>query len=72
MNENLNVTLKMLMVQHRISNEELAQRVGISKTLLSLIINGRADDRLKLRVAQRIARELGTTTDELWPLPKEG
>jgi transcriptional regulator with XRE-family HTH domain len=49
--------------QARISQAELAQRIGISKTAMNAIEGGATDPRASRIVA--IARELGVSTDAL-------
>lgn len=59
-----NVKMKIAMFEQRMSNGELAERVGVAPSTISLILNGKADP--KLSVAKKIAKELGMSLDELW------
>jgi transcriptional regulator with XRE-family HTH domain len=63
----LNVTLRSLVKQAGLTQQELATRIHVSPATLSTLIQGKAELK-QLRMAQRIAQELGTTVDELWPL----
>jgi len=53
--------------QQKMSQSELAAKVGISRTFLSTIETGAANPTLP--VAQRIAQALGQATDTVFPKP---
>ncbi|GMA50104.1 hypothetical protein GCM10025857_14610 [Alicyclobacillus contaminans] len=61
--------LKQLIEENGIKQEWLAQRAGVNSNTLSRIVTGRHLP--TLRIAQRIARALNTTVDELWPLEED-
>jgi predicted transcriptional regulator len=67
----LNSELKIAIWQAKLSNKELAKRVGISAPNMSNIVNGATPH---LKTAQKIVRALNSTgkvnvtIDELWPL----
>lgn len=64
-----NVTMKMKMFELRISNTQLAEKVGVSKGTISLILNGRTDP--SLQTALKIARELGVRVEDLWSIEED-
>lgn len=55
--------LKELMEARSIEQKELAYTVGVSETAMSFFLNGLRQP--KLEVAQRMAKYLGVTVDEL-------
>ncbi|MFB5191994.1 helix-turn-helix transcriptional regulator [Alicyclobacillus fastidiosus] len=57
--------LKLALVHAGILQEDLMRMTGIPRNTISRIANGTVPT---LRHAQKIARALGTTVDELWPL----
>ncbi|WP_206922807.1 helix-turn-helix transcriptional regulator [Alicyclobacillus suci] len=61
--------LKKYLDEKGIKQAWLCEKVGISNTALSLIVRGKSLP--NLRTAQKIARALGTTVDELWPLEED-
>jgi transcriptional regulator with XRE-family HTH domain len=65
-----NVLLKTRIFEAGITQDELARRISVSPATLSSLVQGKAELK-QLRMVQRIARELGTTIDELWPLEEE-
>jgi DNA-binding XRE family transcriptional regulator len=56
-------------VTRGIKQEWLAHQIGVPANTISRISNGKV--KLTLKTAQKIARALNTTVDELSPLPKE-
>jgi transcriptional regulator with XRE-family HTH domain len=60
--------LKMELVMRGLKQEWLAQQTGLPSNTISKIVNGSTPT---LRNAQKIAKALGMTVDDLWPL-KEG
>jgi putative transcriptional regulator len=56
--------LKLLIVERDIRQNELAKRVGISTTAMNAVVNGKSVP--SLHTAIRIAREVGSTVEELW------
>ena len=64
-----NVQLKMRMFEKGIRQKELAQSLGMSVGKMSHIVTGlTAPD---VYEGQKIARELSTTVEELWPLDEK-
>lgn len=61
--------LKKLLDSRGTKQSWLAEKSGINANTLSMVVNGKALP--NLRTAQKIARALGTTVDELWPLEDE-
>ena len=61
--------LKQLLDSNGSKQTWLAEKAGINVNTLSKIVNGKAIP--NLRTAQRIARALGKTVDDLWPLEEE-
>lgn len=55
--------IKALMILKGLTNVELAKRIQVSKTWISLVIWGHAKSE---RVRRRIAEELGVSYEELW------
>lgn len=64
-----NLKLKSAIVQTGLSQQDFAKKVGVNVTHLSSIVNGKKPKLLEQ--AQRIARGVGMTVDDLWPLPEE-
>ena len=72
----LNSELKIAIYHSKLSNRELAERVGITPPNMSNIVNGAIP---RLRTAQLIVRELNkvlpedkqVSIDYLWPLPED-
>lgn len=72
----LNSELKIAIYKSKLSNKELAERVGITPPNMSNIVNGAIP---RLRTGQRIVKELNKQLDDdnkvsidyLWPLPEE-
>ncbi|WP_328702729.1 helix-turn-helix transcriptional regulator [Alicyclobacillus suci] len=60
--------LKLWLVMNGIKQEWLSAQTGLPSNTVSRIVNGQTPT---LRNAQKIARALGTTVDELWPLEEE-
>lgn len=61
------MTLKIAIMQTGMSQKEFAKKVAVNETHLSGIVNGKRPK--SLEQAQRIARAVGMTVDDLWPLP---
>jgi plasmid maintenance system antidote protein VapI len=60
-----NITpLKRMLMERGLKNRWLAQQIGVHEATVSLIVNGK--QRPYVDVALKIARVLGTTTEELW------
>lgn len=58
--------LKSYLDAHGIKQSWLCEKTGISSTAMSLLVRGKTKPTLEN--AQRIARTLSTTVDDLWPL----
>ncbi|WAH38635.1 helix-turn-helix transcriptional regulator [Alicyclobacillus dauci] len=61
--------LKKILEDNGIKQEWLANKAGLNSNTLSRVVTGRHLP--TLRVAQKIARALNTTVDELWPLEED-
>ncbi|WP_436664244.1 helix-turn-helix transcriptional regulator [Alicyclobacillus acidoterrestris] len=59
-------TLKEALRERGLKQDWVASQVGLNKDTMSRLVNGKHIP--NLRTAQKIARVLGTTVDELWPL----
>lgn len=59
---------KILMLRRGITQAEIARRLGVSSTTVSLVVSGRMRSR---RVEQAIAESLGLPREILWPERKE-
>ncbi|SFV07794.1 helix-turn-helix transcriptional regulator [Alicyclobacillus macrosporangiidus] len=57
--------LKLVLVMRGLKQEWLAEQTGLPSTTVSRIVNGATPT---LRNAQKIARALGVSVDDLWPL----
>ena len=60
----MNNTIRLRRKEQGLSQEELAQRCGVSRQTINAIENNKYDPTLSL--AFRLARELGTTVDQLF------
>ncbi|EPZ52623.1 helix-turn-helix transcriptional regulator [Alicyclobacillus acidoterrestris] len=69
MGTNKQSRLKSFLEERGIKQKWLSEKAGITQGWLSKIVNGSEP---KVMDAQKIARALGTTVDELWPLEEEG
>lgn len=58
--------LKKEILKRGLKQSWLADKAGINRTALSSIVNGKSLP--NLRTAQRIAKALEMTVDDLWPL----
>lgn len=66
----MNVRLKELRLARNLSQESLAEMVGIDRSMLSKIENGAS---CSMRVALNIAKTLGTTVEHLFsPVVNDG
>ncbi|UVI31229.1 helix-turn-helix transcriptional regulator [Paenibacillus spongiae] len=59
-------TLKVIFAERNIKQREFAQKVGISETTLSSLVNGKQLPTLE--VGYRIAEELDLNIMEIWKL----
>ncbi|MNC32699.1 helix-turn-helix protein [compost metagenome] len=64
MSEHKNMKLKLARVQKDLSQEQLAEAVGVTRQTIGLIEAGKYNPTIRLCIA--ICRELGTTLDELF------
>ncbi len=62
-------TIKDIRKESGFSQEELARKCGVSRQTVNAIENDKYDPTLIL--AFRLARELGTTVDELFQFPAD-
>lgn len=65
-----NVALKTKIFEVGITQDELARKVGVSKGTISALVQGKYELK-QFRMMQKIAKILGTTTDDLWPPDNE-
>ncbi len=56
--------IKALMKLHRVTGRDIARKLGVSFTWVSLVINGHKDSP---RVRKAIARAVGMKFELLWP-----
>ncbi|WDL98203.1 helix-turn-helix transcriptional regulator [Alicyclobacillus sp. ALC3] len=61
--------LKQVLDDNGLKQTWVAKRVGVTAPALNLIVHGKTLP--TLRTAQRIARLLRTSVDDLWPLEEE-
>lgn len=61
--------LKQVLDENGLKQTWVAKRVGVTAPALNLIAHGKTLP--TLRTAQRIARLLRTSVDELWPLEED-
>ena len=59
-----NKRLKIARIEHDLSQEQLGERVGVTRQTISMIESGNYNPTLKLCIA--ICKELGKTLDELF------
>lgn len=59
-----NIRLKMARIEHDLSQEELAKKVGVSRQTIGLIEMGKYNPSLNLCIA--ICKNLNRTLDELF------
>lgn len=59
-----NIKLKMARVENQLSQEQLAERIKVTRQTIGLIESGDYNPSLKLSIA--ICRALGKTLDELF------
>ncbi len=64
MSEHKNMKLKLARVQKDLSQEQLAEAVGVTRQTIGLIESGKYNPTIRLCIA--ICRELETTLDELF------
>lgn len=64
MSEHKNMKLKLARVQKDLSQEQLAEAVGVTRQTIGLIEAGKYNPTIRLCIA--ICKELGTTLDELF------
>lgn len=59
-----NIRMKIARVEHDLSQEQLGERVGVTRQTISMIESGNYNPTLNLCIA--ICKELGMTLDELF------
>ena len=57
-------TLGRLMAERQLTQEELAERIGVGQSAISMLLKPRCRQR---RTLGKMAEALGVPVDELWP-----